>query len=475
MHFEPKNMIELFARKIARNQKMFEDNMMRIDFSGMSSIPALHTFAFAVQNYEAGIESKRRDDELLEHIDILNGNGPASRAYYIAKRWSTDSGDVGIPVHLRPPAIRNTPVKLTIEQLKSEEFASLFNQSVWMPAGYSKASLLDGIVPTILGASGFNSTGVDMIVDIFQVNREAFRDEKRDDQRWVGIDHNYKLELDFKYVSTSPSPDHRWRVETKIFNMQQTGHWRVRTFFDIVYSDGKLSVSPYYGTSAFVGNLSIVVSQMRAFGGGSPVYGPYDINPPDDYTNKDSLSLAVEVYSELENVIHFGTESLIPWDAVRAGIREFLYGQKYYPVVPELMGGAEVAQTFLNMYIEDDKKAGSTVHLRRKGRSEFAEFTLMFNPDEFAEENLTGILVVEFYFSDYDKLMNLDLLTDLIEWPGEGCNGTNIKFTIPVKGGVAEELRMGGNYCTLRTLRTLLDSAVAMRQKAKELLALRDS
>ena len=467
MDKQPTNLIQRFVRRIQQVQKLMDENVLRADLGSLNGIPAMYSFVCNLQNYEAGKEVMRRNEELMEHYDMLNANGPVAKALRVMVnegRWVVDQSDR----LLTPLPTWNQPGdQVGLEELLNADWHKLFNNRVRTPSGYRGQHLLDGLVPTILsdGKREYSQP----FVDIFDVNREAFQTPRdRFDQR-VGINDDYYLDLAFR-LDTTTQHENRWNVEVKIFHTKNQAHWVVRTRMQVTYRDRDVGVTSFLSTEHTSG-ISHFLGRNKNFGGSDGPYSPYDAQPPAYYENTAPLSMAIEVYNELEDTIHFGTENLIPLDTLRAGLREFLYANKHFTVERKnLLSNEDVGKKFLKMWDDlDVKVGGKQIAFRRNRNSEFVMFTLFFQNAVGSEKLGEGVLQVDFDYYSLRNLLDLDTVPDYYQWP-DNRNASTIKFTVVCEDGKEPELTMNYHQLTNRSLNLLLETAISMQEREKKAL-----
>lgn len=453
---KPTDLILKFALLAQRTSGQAQDTRPCMDFAGMQAIPALYGLGTHVHASEATRVRNYLNDELLTHYDLLNGVTPVTKLF--SRLNNVDGVMKGEAKRLTTLPQQYRPLRaLTVEDLKSANFQITFNQQYSPCEQYEPHTLLTGLIPTTMKPR-WGAKDID-IVDIFEINKNAFTAGHEVFSQTVVLENDRELHMRFIPEIQSNRPnvvEKLWQVQCEIYDSlaKPNQHWKVRTFFNIVWSGEYLHVSPFTGPPR-PGQLAMTARELIHFSDNNAVCTPYDIYPPDHYELRDPLSTAVEVYNELENTIHFGIDSLIPRRAIRAGIVEFLRSNGYYPVTPsKVLTEKEVTLALLDAIKGSDDKG--RYQLRKKSGVEYIQFLTHFHCAAGSEQKSNGIWNVQL---DYSKVQHLfapetiECLTDYIDLRG---GHHTVEFGILVQEGEEPKLVMSRQHLTLRTLNALL-------------------
>lgn len=464
MNNQTKNLIAEFARRVLQAQKVFEDTMIRNDLGNLSAVPAMYAFATNVHNYVAAQEMFRRDAELLEHYALLNGDTPTAKALKAFISMNHGSS-VEIQMKPLPPVYRKQELvqPIGIEELLTANLRSTFDKYVELPTAYRKLEILDGMVPTSF-VSQWRNKEAKKFNDLFAVNPRAFENPLERFSTGFHLPDGWYMETTFNLTQQRHGGNEkRWVVSIKIRETNSPINWKVFTQMDVVWDNGKFSATPFYAVGE-AASLSMYAQYMRFFNGSSARRAPLDVEPAYWYENRGFLSLAVQVYNELENCIHFGTEDMIPRAALRECISEFMKAHNYYANTPENMPEDFVAQRLVDLFKETGQEY-SYVECYNKHNSDYAAVEFSFSRRIGSEIASEGVLSVTFWYYDVQHLTNLTELP-LCKTSNYGrSNGSSITLVIDLTHGKRPKLLEHAN--TLTTLNFLLDSAMALQQRAK--------
>jgi len=460
---KPTDLILKFALLAQRISSQAQDARPCMDFNGMQAIPALHSLGTYVNASQATQMRNYLNDELLTHYDLLNGVTPVTKLF--SRLNNVDGVMKGEAKRLTTLPQQYRPLrKLTIEDLKSANFQITFNQDYAPCEQYEPHTLLTGLIPTTMKPR-WGTKDVD-IVDIFEINKDAFTAGHEDFNHTVGLENDRELHMRFipQIQSNRPNAVEKlWQVQCEIYDSpaKPDQHWKVRTFFNIIWSGEYLHVcgvylhiSPLTGSSR-PGQLAMTARELIHFSDNNAVRTPYDIYPPDHYELRDPLSVAVEVYNELENTIHFGTDSLIPRRAIRAGIREFLRHNGYYPVTPsKVLTEKEVTLALLDAVKGSDDKG--RYQIRKKSAGEYIQFSTHFHSAAGSEQKSNGIWNVQLNYSKVQHLFAPEAIESVTGYLDLRGGQHTVEFGILVQEGEEPKLVMSNQHLTLRTLYALL-------------------